>query len=144
MFTLRCSCSVAQLCSTLCDPMDSRTALQASLSLTISRSFPKFMSIALVILSSHFILCHPFLLLHSIFPHIRVFPSHLALPIRWPKYWSFPFSISPSNEYSGSISFKIDWLNLPAVQGTLKSLLQHHSLKASILWCLAFFRAKLS
>ena len=95
-------------------------------------------------MSNHLILCHPFLLLPSIFPSIKVFSSDLALHIRWPKYWSFNFTISPSNEYSGLISFRIDWFDLLAVQGTLKSLLQHHSLKASILQCLAFFIVQLS
>ena len=96
------------------------------------------MSTESVMPSSHLILCHPLLLPPSIFPSIRVFSSESALRIRWPKYWSFSFSISPSNEYSGLISFRTDWLDLPAVQGTLKSLLQHHSSKAPILWCLAF------
>ena len=95
-------------------------------------------------LSDHLILCHPLLLLPSIFPSIRVFSNESALHIRWPKYWSFSFSISPSNEYSGLISFRIDCLDLLAVQGTLKSLLQHHSSKASILWCSAFFMVQLS
>ena len=94
--------------------------------------------------SSHLILCHPVLLLPSIFPSIRVFSNESVLRIRWPKYWSFCFSISPSNEYSGLISFRMDWLNLLAVQGTLKSLLQHHSSKASILQCSAFFIVQLS
>ena len=94
--------------------------------------------------SSHLILCHPLLLLPSIFPNIRVFSNESALLIRWPKYWSFSFSISPSNEYSGLISFRMDWLELLAVQGTLKSLLQHHSPKASILQCSAFFIVQLS
>ena len=102
------------------------------------------MSIQLVMPSKHLVLCHPFLLLHSIFPRIRVCCSELVLPIRWPKYWSFSFSISPSNEYSGLISFKIDWFDLFAVQGILKSLLQHHSSKASILQCSAFFTGQLS
>ena len=93
--------------------------------------------------SNHLILCHPLLLLPSIFPSIRAFSNESVLCIRWPKYWSFSFSISPSNEYSGLISFKMDWLNLLAVQGTLKSLLQHHSSKASILWCWAFFIVQL-
>ena len=97
------------------------------------------MSIESMMPSNHLILCRPLLLLPSIFPYIRVFPSELALHIRWPKYWSFSFSISLSNEYSGLISFRIDWLDLLAVQGTLKSLLQHHSSKASILWHSAFF-----
>ena len=115
------------------------TARQASLSITNSRSLPKLMSIELMIPSNHLILCRPLLLLPSIFPSIRVFSKESALHIRWPKYWSFSFSISPSNEYSGLISFRMDWLDLLAVQGTLKSLLQHHSSKASILWHSAFF-----
>ena len=94
--------------------------------------------------SNHHILCHPLLLLHSIFPSIRVFSNESVLCIRWPKYWSFSFSISPSNEYSGLISFRIDWFDLLAVQGTLKSLLQYHSSKASILQCSAFFMVQLS
>ena len=106
-------------------------ACQASLSFTISWSLLKLMSIELVMPSNHLIFCCPLLLLSSIFPSIRVFSSDLALHIRWPKYWSFSFSISPTNEYSGLISFRIDWFDLPAVQGILKSLLQHHSLKAS-------------
>ena len=106
-------------------------ARQASLSITNSRSLLKLMSIELVIPSNHLILCCP-LLLSSIFPSIRVFSSELVVCIRWPNYWSFGFSISPSNEYSGLISFTIDWLDLLAVQGTLKNLLQHHSSKASI------------
>ena len=112
---------------------------QASLSITNSRSLLKLMSIELVMPSNHFILCHPLLLLPSIFPSIRVFSNKSILCIRWPKYWSFIFSISSSNEYSGPISFRMDWLDLLAVQGTLKSLLQHHSSKASILQCSAFF-----
>ena len=119
-------------------------ACQASLSITNSWSLFKFMSIVLVMLSNHLILCHPLLLLPSIFPSIRVFSNELVLRIRWPKYWSFSFSISPSNEYSGLISFSRDWLDLLAVQGTLKSLLQHHSSKASILWRSAFFIVQLS
>ena len=114
-------------------------ACQASLSFTISWRLLKFMSIELVILSNHLILCHPLLLLLSIFPSIRVFSNELALPIRWPKYWSFSFSISPSNKYSALISFRIDWFDLLAVQGTLRSLLQHHSSKASVLLCSAFY-----
>ena len=109
-------------------------AHQAPLSCTISWSLLKFMSIESMMLSNHLILCHPLLLLPSIFPSIRVFSNESALRNRWPKYWSFSFSIIPSNEYSGLISFGIDWFDL-AVQGTLKSLLQHHSSKASILWC---------
>ena len=102
------------------------------------------MSIVSVILSNHLILCHPLLLPPSIFPSIRVFSNESVLHVRWPKYWSFSFSISPSNEYSGLISFRMDWLDLLAVQGTLKSLLQHHSSKASILQCSAFFIVQLS
>ena len=100
-------------------------ARQASLSITNSRSLPKLMSIESVMPSNHLILCHPFLLLPSIFPSIRVFSNRSVLCIRWPKYWSFSFSISPSNEHSGLISFRMEWLDLLAVQGTLKSLLQH-------------------
>ena len=114
-------------------------ARQPPLSSTISQSLLKLTSIESVMLSNHLIFCHPLLLLPSIFPSIRVFSNESVLHIMWPKYWSFSFSISPSNEYSGLISFRIDWLKLPAVQGTLKSLLQHHSLKASILWRSAFF-----
>ena len=107
-------------------------AHQASLSITNSRSLLKLMSIESVMPSSHLILCHPILLL-SVFPSIKVFSGESALRISWPKYWSFSFSISPSNEYSGLISFRMDWLDLPAVQGTLKCLLQHHISKASTL-----------
>ena len=110
------------------------TARQASLSFTISWSALKFMSIELVMPSNHIILCHLFLLLPSIFPSIRIFSNESSLHIRWPKYWSFSFSISPSNEYSELISFRIDWFVLLAVQRTLKSLPQHHSSKASTLW----------
>ena len=102
------------------------------------------MSIVSVMPSNHLILCHPLLLLPSIYPSIRVFSNESVLHLRWPKYWSFSFSISPSNDYSGLISFRIDWLDLLAVQGTLKSLLQHHSSKASILQCSAFFMVQLS
>ena len=112
-------------------------ACQASLSLTISRSLSKFMSIASVMPSNHLILCRPLFLLPSIFPSIRDFSNESAVHIRWPKYWSFSFSISPSSEHSGLISFKIDWFD-PAVQATLKSPLLHHSLKSSILWHSAF------
>ena len=115
---------------------------QASLSITNSWSLLKLMSIGSVMPSNHLILCCPLLLLPSIFPSIRVFES--ALRIRWPNYWSFSFSISPSNEYSELISFRIDWFDLLAMQGSLRSLLQHHSLKASILWCSAFFVVQLS
>ena len=120
------------------------TACQASLSITNSWSLLKLMSIEPVMPSNYLILCHPLLLLPSIFPGIRVFSNESVLCIRWPKYWSFSFNISPSNKYSGLISFRIDWLDLLAVQGTLKSLLQHHSLKASILHCSAFFIVQLS
>ena len=120
------------------------TAQQDTLSITNSQSLPKLRSIELVMPSSHLILCHPLLLQPSIFPSIRVFSNESALRIRWPKYWSFSFNISPSNEYSGLISFRIDWLDLLAVQGTLKSLLQHHSSKASIIWHSAFFMVQLS
>ena len=119
-------------------------ACQASLSITNSQSILKLMSIALVIPSNQFIFCHPLLLLPSIFPSIRIFSNELALHIRWPKYWSFSFNISPSNEYSGLISFRMDRLDLLAIQGTLKSLLQHHSSKASILQPSAFFIGQLS
>ena len=116
-------------------------ALQVSLSFTISQSLLKLMSIESMMPSNHLILCHPLLL--SVFPSIRIFSHKSALCIRWPKDWSFSFSISPSNEYSRLISFRIDWFDLLAVQGTLKSLLQHHSLKASILWSSAFFVVQL-
>ena len=102
------------------------------------------MSFESVMPSNHLILWHPLLLLPSIFPRIRVFSNESALPIRWPKYWSFSFNISPSNEHLGLISFRMDWLDLLAVQATLKSLLQHHSSKASVLWCLTFFMVQLS
>ena len=119
-------------------------AHQASLSITNSWSPPKPVSIVSVMPSNHFILCCPLLLLPSIFPSIRVFSNESALCIRWSKYWSFSFNISPTNEHPGLISFRMDWLDLLAVQGTLKSLLQHHSSKASILWCSAFFKVQLS
>ena len=119
-------------------------ARQASLSITNSLSPPKPMSIVLVRPSSHFILCCPFLLLPSTFPSISVFSRESALHIRWPKYWSLSFHNSPSNEYSGWISLRIDWFDLLAVQETLKSLLQHHSSKASILWPSTFFMVQLS
>ena len=118
-------------------------ARQASPCITSSRSLLKLMSIELVMPSNHLILCHPLLLPPSIFPSIRVFSNESVLCIRWPKYWSFSFHISPSNEYSGLIFFRIDWLDLSAVQGTLKSL-QHHSSKASILRLSAFFIVQLS
>ena len=119
-------------------------ARQASLSITNSRSWLKLVSIESVMPSNHLIPCHLLLLLPSIFPSIKVFSNESALRIRWPKYWSFSFHISPSNEYPGLISFRMDWLDLLAVQGTLKSLFQHHSLKASILQRSAFFMVQLS
>ena len=118
-------------------------AHQASLSITNCQSLPKPMSIRSVMPSSHLILCRP-LLLPSVFPSIRVFSNESAVRIRWPKYWSFSFNISPSNEHPGLISFRMDWLDLLTVQGTLKRLLQHHSSKASILLCSAFFVVQLS
>ena len=120
------------------------TACQASLSITILWSLLKLMPIELVMPPNHLILCCSLLLLPLVFPSIRSFSNELAIHIRWPKYWRFSFSISPSNEYSGLISFRIDWLDLLAVQGILKSLLQHHSSKASILQCSAFFIVQLS
>ena len=117
---------------------------QASLSITNSQSLLILMAIKSVMPSNHLILCHPLLLPPSIFPSIRVFSNEPVLPNRWPKYWHFSFSISPSNEYLGLISFRIDWLNLLAVQGVCKSLLQHHSSKASILWHPTFFIVQLS
>ena len=120
------------------------TACQASLSITNSQSSLKLTSIESVMPSSHLIICRPFLLLSAIFPSIRVFSKELFLCIRWPKYWSFSFNISPSNEHPGLIYFRMDWLDLLAVQGTLKSLLQHHSSKASILQSSAFFIVQLS
>ena len=134
--------SVTQSCLTLCDPWIA--TLQASLSITNSCSLFKFMSIKLVMPSNHLIFCRPLLFLPSIFPSTRVFSSESVFCIRWPKYWSFSFSISPSNEYSVLISFRIDWFDLLAVQGTLKSLLQHHSSRVSILWGSAFFMFQLS
>ena len=119
-------------------------ARQASLSIINSQSLFKPMSIELVMPSNHLIPCRPLLLLPSIFPSIRVFLNGSVLHIRWPKYWSFSFNISPSSEHSGLIYFRMDWLDLLAVQGTLKSLLQHHISKASILWCSAFFIVQLS
>ena len=119
-------------------------ARQASLSITNSWSLPELMSIELVMPSNHLIFGHPLLLLPSIFPSIRVFSNESALLIRWPKYWSFSFNISSSKEHPELISFRTDWLDLLAVQGTLENLLQHHSSKASILWCSAFFTVQLS
>ena len=119
-------------------------ACQASLSFTISQSLVKLMFIELVMHSNHLILYCPLLPLPSIFPSITVFSSESILHIRWPKYWSFSFSISPSNKYSGLMSFRIDWFDLLAIQGTLKSLFQHHNSKASVLWCSTFFMVQLS
>ena len=133
--------SVAQSCPTLCDPMNHSS--QAFLSVTNSRSSLKLMSIKSVMPSSHLILCRPLLLLPPIPPSIRVFSNESTLHMRWPKYWSFSLSISPSSEYSGLISFRIDWFDLLAVQRTLKSLLQHYNSKASILWHSAFFTVQL-
>ena len=129
------------MCLTLCNPMDCNTP---DFPITNSWSLLKLISIRSVMPSNHLILCHPLLLLPSIFHSIRVFSSESVLHIRWPKDWSFGFSISPSNEYSGLIPFRMDWLDLLEVQVTLKSLLQHHSSKASILWCSAFFMVQLS
>ena len=131
--------SVTKLYLTLCDPMDCSMPGFPVLHLL---EFSQLMSLEMVMPSNHVIHCHPRLLLPSIFPSMRVFPNESALHIRWPKYWSF--SISPSTEYSGLISFRIDWFDLLAVQGTLKGLLQHHSLKASGLWCSAFCMVRLS
>ena len=136
------TCSIAQLCLTLWPPCT--VTLQASLSFAISPNLLKLMSTESVMPSKHLIFCRPLLLLPSIVPSIRVFPNELALYIRWPKYWSFSFSISPSNEYSGLISFKIDLFDRLAAQGTLKSLLQHHSSKAFILWCSGYFMVQLT
>ena len=134
--------SVTQSCLTFAIPWTA--ACQASLAITNTQSLLRLTSIESVMPSNHLILCRPLLLLPSVFPSIRVFSNESALHIRWPKYWSFSFNISPSNEYSGLISFRIDQLDLLAVQGTLKSLLQHHSSKASILWLSAFFIFQLS
>ena len=131
--------SVAQSCPALCDPMNH--SCQASLSITNSQSSLKLMSTESVVLSSHLILCHPLLLLPSIPLTIRVFSNESNLRMRWPKYWSFSFSIGPSNEHPGLISFRMDWLDLLEVQETLRSLLQHHSSKVSILWCSTFFHS---
>ena len=137
-----CFSSVAQSCPTLCNPMNCSTP--GLLSITNSRSLPKPMSIELVMPSNHLILCCSLLLLPLIFPSIRVFSNESPLCIRWPKYWSFSFNISPSNEHPGLISFRINWFDLLAVQRTLKSLLQHHNSKASILWLSVFFMVQLS
>ena len=119
-------------------------ARQTSLSITNSWNLLRLMPIESVMPSSHLIFCHPLLFLPPIPPSIRVFSNESTLRMSWPKYWGFSFSISPSNEHPGLISFRMDWLDLPEVQGTLKSLLQHHSSKASIFWCSAFFTAQLS
>ena len=134
--------SVSQSCLTLCNPMGCSTP-----GFPVHHQLPemlKLMSIKSVMPSNHFILCHPLLLLPSVFPSIRVFSNESVLRIRWPMYWSFCFSIIPSNKFSGLISFRIDWLDLLEVHGTLKSLLQYHSSKASILQCSAFFIVQLS
>ena len=138
-----CFCSVQLLSRVWLFATPWIAARQASLSITNSWSPPKPMSTVSVMPSNHLVLCRP-LLLPSIFPSIRVFSNESALHIRWPKYWSFSFNISPSNEHSGLISFRMDWLDLLAVQGTLKSLLQHHSSKASVIQCSAFFIVQLS
>ena len=136
--------SVALSCQTLCDPVVSTAAQQASLFITSSLSLFKLMSIESVMPSNHLIPYCPLLLLPSIFPSIRVFSNESVLHIRWPKHWSFSFNISPSNEYLGLISFRVDWFDLLAIQGTLKTLLQHHSSKASILWHSALFMVQFS
>ena len=137
-----CCCSVSKSCPTLWDPMN--WSMPGFPVLPYFQSLHKLMSIESVMPSKHLILCHPLLLLSSVFPSIRVFSSESAFRIMWPKYWSFSFSISPSKEHPGVISFRMDWLHLLAVQGTLKSLLQHHSSKASILQHSAFFTVQLS
>ena len=134
--------SVAQSSLILCDPWTA--ARQATLSITNSQSLLKLMSIESVKPSNHLILCRPLLLLPSIFPSIRAFSYESALQISWPKYWSFSFNINTSSEYSGLITFRMDWLDLLAVQGTLKSLVQHHTSKATILQCSAFYVVQLS
>ena len=145
LLSLSKAVSVQFICSVVSDSLTPWIAAwQASLSITDSQSLLWLMSIELVMPSNHLILCCPLLLPPSIFPSIRVFSSEVVLHIRWPKNWSFSFSINPSNEYSGLISYKIDWLDLLAVRGTLKRLLQHHSSKASILQCSAFFIVQLS
>ena len=142
-YSLASCCSVTQLCPTLCDPMDCSTP-----GFPVLHCLPEFVHLMFIIESmmpsNHLVLRHPLLLLPSIFPSIRVFSNESTLRIRWPNYWNFNFSISPSKEYSGLISFRIDWFDLLAVQETLKSLLQHHNSKASILWCSAFFMIQLS
>ena len=134
-------CSVAKSCLTLCDFMDYSTS---GFPITISQSLLKLKSIVSVMPSNHLILCGPLFLLPLIFPSIRVFSSKSVICIRWPKYWSFGFSISPSNEYSGLISYRMDWFDLLAVQGPLKSLFWHHSSEVSVLWHSAFFMVPLS
>ena len=134
--------SSVQSCPTLCDPVN--RSMPGSLTITNSQSLLKLTSIESMMPSNRLILCRPLLLLPSVLPNIRVFSNESVLCIRWPKYWNFSFSISPSSEYSGLISFRMEWFDLLSVQGTLKSLLQHHSLKASILWRSAFFMAQLS
>ena len=131
--------SVAQSRLTLCDPMNRSTP-----GLSVYHQLPELMSIESVMPSGHLILCRPLLLLPPTPPSIRVFSNESTLHMRWPKYWSFSFSIMPSKDIPGMISIRMDWLDLFAVQGTLKSLLQHHSSKASILWCSAFFTVQLS
>ena len=139
------SYSVQFSCSVMSDSLRRHELQHARpLSITNSRSSPKPMSIESVMPSNHLILCHPLLLLPTIPPSIRVFSNESTLRMRWPKYWSFSFSIIPSNEHPGLISFRMDWLDLLAVQGALKSLLQHHSSKGSILWSSAFFTVQLS
>ena len=137
-----CCCSVAKSCPALSDPMNCSSP--GFPVLTISWRLLKLLPIELAMLSNHLILCHPILLLPSVFPSIRIVSSESAFCIRWPKYQSFSFSISPSNEYSGLISSMNDWLDLLAVQRILKILLQHHNSKASVLWCLALFMIQLS
>ena len=139
VLSVQFSCSVMSDFATLWT-----AACQASLYIINFRSLLKLMSIESMMPYNHLILCCPLLLLPSIFPNIRVFLNESALHIRWPKYWSFLFNISPSNEYSGLICYMMDWLDLLVVQGTLKSLLQHHNSKASIVWCSAFFMVQLS
>ena len=148
--TPRCECSISefvvvelqQSCPTNCNPME--CSLRGSSVLHFLPEFAGFMSIESVILINHLILCHPLGLLPSIFPSIKAFSKESVLCIRWPKYWSFKINISPSNDYSRLIFFRVDWFDLPAVQGTLKNFLQHHSSKASVLWCSAFFMVQLS
>ena len=134
--------SVTQSCLTLCDPMD--CSMPGFPVLHYILELAQLMSIESVMSSNCLVLCRPLLLLPSVFPSIRVFSNNSALPIRWPKYWSLSFNISPSNDYSGLISFRIDWFDLLSVQGTLRNLLQHYSSKASVLQCSAFFMVQLS